>query len=75
MDKRKILKCKTIDDLLDIEYEILEKLRNKYYDDILSDNDVKQKIIKLFNIPENLIDNALMINGAPPLDYDNDEDI
>ena len=75
MDKRKILKCKTIDDLLDIEYEILEKLRNKYYDDILSDNDVKQKIIELFNIPENLIDNALMINGAPPLDYDNDEDI
>lgn len=68
--KEKILEAKTVDDFVSIESEVIEKFRNDFYNELLKDDAVKQHICKIFGISENVIQNALMINGYPPIDYD-----
>lgn len=67
--KEKILNTESVDDLMDIESEVIEKFRNDFYNDLLKDDAIKKHICKIFNIPENVIQNALMINDYPPLDH------
>lgn len=68
--KEKILAAEAVDDLMDIESDVIEKFRNAFYNELLEDDAVKQHICKIFGISENAIQNALMINGYPPIDYD-----
>ncbi len=66
--KEKIMNAKTMDDLTEIESDIIEKFRNDFYNQLLKDDEVKKHICEIFKIDEKVIQNALMINGYPPLD-------
>ena len=46
------------------------KFRDKFYNDLLKDEKIKKYLIKILGaVDETEIDNLLMINNAPPLDY------
>ncbi len=65
----KIMNINTIDDLLEIESKIIKQYRNDFYNQLLKDEEIKKHICEIFKIDENVIQNVLMINGHPPLDY------
>ena len=67
-EKKEVLKIKTIEDFYIFDDAICKKLRDDYYNQLLKDNEIKKHIQKIFNVPENAIDNALIINNAPPID-------
>lgn len=62
------MNAKTIDDLMEIESDTMEKFRNDFYNQLLKDDEVKKHICEIFKIDEKVIQNVLMINGHPPLD-------
>lgn len=68
--KNKVLEAKDLDELLYIEEVEEMKFRDKFYNDLLKDEKIKKHLIKiLVAVDETEIDNLLMINNAPPLDY------
>ena len=52
----------------DFEYEIISQYRSAIYNILLKNNQIKQHLIKLFSISEDVINNALIINNCPPID-------
>ncbi len=71
--KKDILAMKTSEELSSFETDLLISLRNEFYNKLLENEEVKSHIAKLLDVPADQIENALMINGFPPLD-DFDED-
>lgn len=73
--KEKFLKAKNIDDLLEIESEVIGKYRNDFYNKILEDKEIVNHLCKIFKIKdEKVLQNILVINGAPPTDdFDGEE--
>ncbi len=68
--KNKVLEAKDLDELLYIEEVEEMKFRDKFYNDLLKDEKIKKHLIKILGaVDETEIDNLLMINNAPPLDY------
>lgn len=68
--KNKVLEAKDLDELLYIEEVEEMKFRDKFYNDLLKDEKIKKHLIKILgSVDETEIDNLLMINNAPPLDY------
>ena len=73
--KNKVLEAKDLDELSYIEEEEEMKFRDKFYNDLLKDEKIKKHLIKILGaVDETEIDNLLMINNAPPLDYFEEED-
>lgn len=73
--KNKVLEAKDLDELLYIEEVEEMKFRDKFYNDLLKDEKIKKHLIKILGaVDETEIDNLLMINNAPPLDYFEEED-
>ena len=73
--KEEIMKVKDMDDIEELENEKLEDYRNKMYNELLKDEEVKKHLSNIFNVTENKLGNVLMINGNPPLDNFNEEEI
>lgn len=67
--KEKIMSANTIDDLIEIESEAVMKFRNDFYNKLLKDEEINKHICEIFKIDEKVVQNVLMINGYPPLDY------
>ena len=68
--KEQILKAKNLDELSYIEEKEEMRFRDKFYNDLLKDEKVKQHLIKILGATDEYeIDNILMINNAPPLDF------
>lgn len=68
--KKQVLNAKDIDELSYIEEKEEKKFRDKFYNDLLKDEKIKEHLIKILGATdETEIDNLLMINNAPPLDY------
>lgn len=67
--KEKIMSANTIDDLIEIESEAVMQFRNDFYNKLLKDEEIKKHICEIFKIDEKVVQNVLMINGYPPLDY------
>lgn len=68
--KEQVLKAKNLDELSYIEEKEEMKFRDKFYNDLLKDEKVKQHLIKVLEATDEYeIDNILMINNAPPLDF------
>lgn len=73
--KNKVLEAKDLDELLYIEEVEEMKFRDKFYNDLLKDEKIKKHLIKILGaVDETEIDNLLMINNAPTLDYFEEED-
>lgn len=73
--KNKVLEAKDLDELSYIEEVEEMKFRDKFYNDLLKDEKIKKHLIKILGaVDETEIDNLLMINNAPPLDYFEEED-
>ena len=66
--KKEIMNANTRDDLIEIESKTMEQFRSNYYNQLLKSDEVKKHICEMFNVDEHVIQNALMINGYPPLD-------
>ena len=66
--KEEIMNANTRDDLIEIESKTMEHFRSNYYKQLLKSDEVKKHICEMFNVDEHVIQNALMINGYPPLD-------
>ena len=66
--KEEIMNANTRDDLIEIESKTMEQFRSNYYNQLLKSYEVKKHICEMFNVDEHVIQNALMINGYPPLD-------
>lgn len=73
--KEKFLKLKDDDELENFEEEILSEKRNDLYHEILSDEDMKNHLLKILNVSEDIIKNVLMIDGYPPIDDFNEDEI
>ena len=72
--KNKVLEAKDLDELSYIEEVEEMKFRDKFYNDLLKDEKIKKHLIKILGaVDETEIDNLLMINNAPPLDYFEEE--
>ncbi len=68
--KEQVLKAKNLDELSYIEEKEEMKFRDKFYNDLLKDEKVKQYLIKILGATDEYeIDNILMINNAPSLDF------
>lgn len=56
-------------DKRDRQFSILnDPARNHFYNTILNDKEMKEHLLKIFGVNEDVINNVLMINGCPPLD-------
>ena len=65
--KEQVLKAKNLDELSYIEEKEEMKFRDKFYNDLLKDEKVKQHLIKVLGATDEYeIDN---INNVPPLDF------
>ena len=73
--KEEIMKVKDMDDIEELENEKLENYRNKMYNKLLKDEEVKRHLSNVFNVTENKLGNVLMINGSSPLDNFYEEEI
>ena len=71
--KEEIMKVKDMDDIEELENEKLEDYRNKMYNELLKDEEVKKHLSNVFNVAEDKLGNVLMINGNAPLDDFNGE--
>lgn len=68
--KEQVLKAKNLDELSYIEEKEEMKFRDKFYNDLLKYEKVKQYLIKILGATDEYeIDNILMINNAPSLDF------
>ena len=68
--KEQVLKAKNLDELSYIEEKEEMKFRDKFYNDLLKDEKVKQYLIKILGATDEYeIDNILMINNAQSLDF------
>lgn len=66
--KEKILKVKDVEELEELEEKVMNDYRNDFYNKLLQDSEVKHHLSKIFNVEEKLLENALIINGAIPID-------
>lgn len=76
--KEEFLKLQDDDELEMFENKVLFQKRNELYNEILDDPEMKehlfkilkrnQEVAKLLEDNEGVINNLLMINGAPPID-------
>lgn len=57
-------------DLIEIENEIIEPIRNNFYNELLKDKEIEEHLCKIFKVDASSLQNVLVINGNPPLDYD-----
>ncbi len=73
--KEEFLKIKDVDDLELFENEILSKKRNELYHFILDDAEMKNHLLKILNADEKIIKNILMIDGYPPIDDFNEDEV
>lgn len=72
--KEQILNSKSFEDIDKIETEIMNEYRNNFYNEILNDDKIKKHLSKIFGVDEKLLENILMINDCPPLDFFDEED-
>ncbi len=75
ISKEEIMSVNTIDEFEELESKKLEEYRNKMYNNLLKDEEIEKHIAKIFKVEINLLQNVLMINGNPPLDDFNEEEI
>lgn len=66
--KDKIMKVKCLADLMDIENEVIEPFRDKFYNDLLEDKEIEKHLCEVLKTDKVSLQNVLMINGNPPLD-------
>ena len=67
--KTEILNASNMDQIIDLEMKEYKKFRNEFYNELLKDNKIKEHISKISGVDIENIDNLLMINDAPPLDF------
>lgn len=69
--KEKIMSAKNIDDLIEIETEVFNEIRNNMYNELLKNKSIKKHLCKILKVEEDVLENVLMINGkTPPDDFD-----
>lgn len=66
--KEKIMQVKNVDELMDVESAFFNEYRNSIYNELLKDDKIKKHLCGIFGVSENALQNALMINGYPPID-------
>ena len=72
---KEILSANTIDDIEKIEDEVLTIYRNNFYNELLQDEKIKNHLSKIFDVTPGALQNVLMINGCPPIDDFNEEEM
>lgn len=73
--EKKILSANTIDDIEKIEDEAITMYRNNFYNELLKSEKVKNHLSKIFDVTPGALQNVLMINGCPPIDDFNEEEM
>lgn len=66
--KEKIMDAKNIEDLMEIEAEFINEIRNNMYNELLEDEVVKKHLCEILKVEEDALENVLVINDHPPLD-------
>ncbi len=69
--KEKIMNAKSMDDLIEIEADFFNELRNNMYNELLKIKEIKKHLCKILKVEEDVLENVLIINGkTPPDDFD-----
>lgn len=72
--KEEILNSQEIDDVIQIDNKVVDYYRDKFYNNVLQDKEIEEKLCKIFGVDKMALQNVLMINGNPPLDdFDEEE--
>lgn len=72
--KEQILNSTSFESIDKIETEIINEYRNNFYNEILKDDKIKKHLSNVFGVKEELLENVLMINDCPPLDFIDEDD-